>query len=384
MHIDRMAVINDDVYQHSRLPPVRSISTTSSPVDMSGDRRLPPLPPREPLHRDLFNFTQKTFMPSPPSMHESFPAKSPWPPVDTIVPPLSPASSAGSLVDSVSTHGSAKWRQEIPSSNLIDLLYPNTEKRNRKMPLQQVCGRKRKSSEVEEDVQREKHRVAEGKRRQNLSGLLRETHSKVPDRFLEMAGWDPKKNQTESKEHIVAGANMYTDFLVWTCSQLLHEQGRLPSYLQENIEPKVRCIQLERVIPALQQQVHNDQLDLERYQHHNKKEQQQTDALERENLVLKERMRELEYRLRAQEQHPSRQQIAAPDTKSLPGLRGPYDGPETRSPASARSETLSDANGRVWTFLNKTPPATGPSSPTSPQATFPMSISPISHPASMS
>jgi hypothetical protein len=150
---------------------------------------------------------------------------------------------------------------------------------NRKAPLQQLCGRKRKgSAQSIEDDQREKHRIAEGNRRSNLSELHRQLDSRIHDFFLERAGWNPSKSLTQSKEHIVQGAIYLVDFMLAIIVHLIRQEQVTPQ-LSEKLQPQVRCMQLQQLVSSLQQQ--------------NQTAQQQLKATKAENEMLADRNRAL-------------------------------------------------------------------------------------------
>jgi hypothetical protein len=62
------------------------------------------------------------------------------------------------------------------------------------------------SGGVLNDHEREKHRIAEEKRRKNPSQLLQKLDSHVHDIFLEQAGWNSHRSTPQSKEQIIQGA----------------------------------------------------------------------------------------------------------------------------------------------------------------------------------
>lgn len=362
---------------------VRTISSTSSPADMTEDRRLPPLPRIEPLQRDLFNpFTQRNLMPSPPGTHDTFPVKSQWAPTEHIVAPPSPASTADSWAEMVPPHNSFRTAQDIShlsAADLIKLIAPDPEHITRKRPLQQPCGRKRKASAMSADLddQREKHRVAEGNRRKNLSNLHKRLDNRLHDFFLQRAGWNPSKGTAESKEHIVSGAIDLIDFMQIVIVQLIWQEKKVPEHLQEKIQPQLRCMQLQRLVSGLQQQNHAAQQQADALK-------QENQALEERNRALEERSRALEYQLRAREhmyrspkiEKPSPQQVASlPDSKPktmLPGLRVFCDEIATNSPESSRFDAMSTGTSQSFghTYLSQTPPTTGPSTPVFHHATY--------------
>ncbi|KAL4927213.1 putative HLH DNA binding domain protein [Aspergillus undulatus] len=374
-----MDPIADNASQRCHLPGMRSVSSTSSPTDLTTeDRRLPPLPPIEPLQRDLFNpFSQRNYMPSPPSTHETYPVRWSWPPDEHVVPPLSPATTADSWADPRPPQRSLRWPLDpakMSADDIINLVAPDEKLITRKPPLQQPCGRKRKATMMlaDSDEQREKHRVAEGNRRKNLSSLLLGLDFKLHDFWLELAGWNPSKSQAESKEHIVQAAIYLISFMrlviVWLVCDA--KKNKVPHHLQEEMHAKLRCMQLERQIARL---IHQEQ-----------KMQHDFAALERDYGALEERNRALEYQLNAREhmfrppqsEHLSPQQVAAlPDSTAremVPGMR--IFGGE---PDSARLNALSIGSSRSFrpSFATHTPSTSGPSSPVSQQGTYPITIS---------
>ncbi|KAL3468276.1 hypothetical protein BJX64DRAFT_786 [Aspergillus heterothallicus] len=372
MSIDGITLAADEHSQRYSLPGLHTISSVaSSPADMTEDRRLPPLPRIEPLPRDPFNqFPHRIFAPSPQSSHDSFPTKSSWPPAEHYVAPPSPASSTDSWLDSVRSHGAVRRGQSIMTADeLFKLIAPNPESITRKKPLQQTCGRKRKESEIsgEMDAQREKHRVAEGTRRKNLSQFHRDMDERLDDFWLKSAGWNSEKSLPESKEHIVQAANKLIDFmrsLVIQLVMLLIGQGNndLPRHLQEMIQDGIRCTELEQKISSLQQE--------------SQMLQQENNALRQDGQRKDERIQALEYQLKAghmllspkSEQSSPQQAILLPNRRpkpTLPGLRGFYDEVSPSSPASPRPDAPSTRNSQAFghMFLSQTPPTTKPSSP---------------------
>ncbi|KAL2812822.1 hypothetical protein BJX63DRAFT_421537 [Aspergillus granulosus] len=368
MSIDGMAPMADEHSQRYSLPP----------ADMTEDRRLPPLPRIEPLPRDPFNqFPHRIFAPSPPNSHDSFPNKSPWPPAEHFAAPPSPASSTDSWLDSVRSHAVVQWTQPLTTADrLFDLIAPNPDTFTRKKPLQQTCGRKRKESEIsgDMDAQREKHRVAEGTRRKNLSQYHRDLDERLHDSWLELAGWKRQKSLPESKEHIVQASVKMIDFMRSIIIQLvimLIGQGNneLPCHLQEMIQDGIRCTELEQKVSNLQQE--------------NQIAQQEKNSLRQDKQRLEERIQALEYQVRTghmllspKSEHSSPQQAALLPTSKpkamLPGLRGFYDEGSSSSSASSRLDAPSTGTSQTFghTFLSQTPPATGPSSPVFPQSSY--------------
>lgn len=233
---------------------------------------------------------------------------------------------------------------------------------NRKPPLQQLCGRKRKNSEVagDHDDQREKHRIAEGNRRKNLSQLHRELDSRIHDFFLERAGWNPAKSLPQSKEHIVQAAIFLIDFMLVIITHLLRQEKQVSPQLSEKLQSHLRCIQLQQQVNSLQQQ--------------NQAAQQQVRTLKQENEALAERNRALEFQLKSYDQmfrSPESEVVSPPPLASipettekvLPCLRVFCDevaaiGPDSESVSTGTSQSFTNP------FLRSTPPNTNPSSPT--------------------
>lgn len=284
--------------------------------------------------------------------------------------PPSPANSAdSSWPDSLTPRKAFDWSQELSPADLLSLIAPKNI--NRKPPLQQLCGRKRKGSMISADCddQREKHRIAEGNRRKNLSQLHRELDSRIHDFFLERAGWNPAKSLPESKEHIVQGAIFLIDFMLLIIVHLIRQENEMPRQLSEKLQPQIRCMQLQQLVSNLQQQ--------------NQTAQQQIKVLKQENQLLEERNQALEFQLKSYEhmfrspksEQPSPRPLAqVPEAKShnvLPGLRLICDGiaaptaaPEPLHPGSSHAQSFGH------TFLSATPPMTGPPSPVFPHATY--------------
>ncbi|KAE8390612.1 hypothetical protein BDV23DRAFT_193706 [Aspergillus alliaceus] len=372
MMFEDMGSMTDDISRRCSLPGVRSIANAPNAAEMTEDRRLPPLPRVEPLPRGPFNpLTSKVFAPSPPSSQDAFPVKSPWPVSEHIVTPPSPANSAdSSWPESLPSQKVFEWPQDLSSSDLLNLIAPKHI--NRKPPLQQLCGRKRKGSMItgECDDQREKHRIAEGNRRKNLSQLHRELDSRIHDFFLERAGWNPSKSLPESKEHIVQGAIFLIDFMLLIIVHLIRQENEMPRQLSEKLQPQIRCMQLQQLIANLQQQ--------------NQSAQQQIKALKQENQLLEERNQALELQLKSYEhmfrspktEQPSPQSLARlPDSRPrnmLPGLRVFCDEIAVNSPESGRLEPPHTGSSQSFSqsFLSHSPPMTGPSSPIFTQSTY--------------
>ncbi|KAL2013881.1 hypothetical protein VTN00DRAFT_1406 [Thermoascus crustaceus] len=363
-----MEPIADTVPRRCSLPTLRSFSSKESDYgDKNDDRRLPPLPRVEPLPPGPFNpLTSNVFAPSPPSSQDSFSVKSPWPSSSEHgVSPPSPASSVeGSLRETFSTQKAFGWPNDFSSAEIMALVAPRNI--NRKPPLQQLCGRKRKGDMISGDLddQREKHRIAEGNRRKNLSQLHRELDSRVHDFFLERAGWNPAKSLPQSKEHIVQGAIFLIDFMLVIIAHLLRQEKQIPSKLSENLQSQMRCMHLQQQVSSLQQQ--------------NQVAQQQLRAVKQENEALAERNRALEFQLKSYEQMfrsprseatSPKPVLAVPENKQkklLPGLRvfcdevaaiGAEPGAPIDPPHTGSSQTFGNP------FFRSTPPTTNPSSP---------------------
>ncbi|KAL1849084.1 hypothetical protein Plec18170_007743 [Paecilomyces lecythidis] len=367
-----MDMVADGVARRCSLPALRSVSSSKERNNMErpDERRLPPLPRVEPLPPGPFNaFTPNILAPSPASSQDSFPLKSPWLPSDHVVSPPSPASSVeGSLRETFSTQKAFGWPNDLSYAEIMALVAPRNI--NRKPPLQQLCGRKRKGSEVsgELDDQREKHRIAEGNRRKNLSQLHRELDNRVHDFFLERAGWNPSKSLPQSKEHIVQGAILLIDFMLIMIVHLMkQEKNKIPPHLSENLQANLRCMHLQQQLNNLQQQ--NDSV------------QQQLRTVKNENETLAERNRALEFQLKSYEQmfrspkteaispRPMESIPANEERKMLPGLRVFCDevaaiGPEPGAHVEPHQTTSSQVFGQSFSFsFRSTPPMTSPSSP---------------------
>ena len=338
--------------------------------DLGDDRRLPPLPRVEPLPRGPFNpfHVKEAFPPSTPGPQDSFQFKSPWSGGEQLVTPPSPANSAESSWQesfAVQKAASIEWPNDLSQSEIMALIAPQNI--NRKAPLQQLCGRKRKGSPAspDPDDQREKHRIAEGNRRKNLSQLHRELDSRIHDFFLERAGWNPSKSLPQSKEHIVQGAVYLIDFMLAIIIHLIRQEQITPQ-LSEKLQPQVRCMQLQQLVNSLQQQ--------------NQTTQQQLRAAKAENELLTDRNRALEFQLKSYEQMfrspkpentSPRPLVDVPEhkrqKKALPGLRVFCDeiGANNIPEAPTHHDSLPSATSQTFasSYLGTTPPFTGPSSP---------------------
>lgn len=275
-------------------------------------RRLPPLPRVEPLPPGPFNnsFTPGVHAPSPASSQDAFSGKSAWLANEhqPIVSPPSPASSVDfSLKETFSTQKAFGWPNDLSYSEIMSLVAPRNI--NRKPPLQQLCGRKRKNETItsDQDDQREKHRIAEGNRRKNLSQLHRELDSRVHDFFLERSGWNPGKSLPQSKEHIVQGAIFLIDFMLAIIVQLLRQEKNIPPQLSENLQGQLRSMQLQQLVSNLQSQ--------------NQATQYQMRALKQEYDELLDRNRALEFKLKSYDQvfrSPKTEVITTPPLATIP------------------------------------------------------------------
>lgn len=284
-----------------------------------------------------------------------------------MAPPSPTNSQDSSWQESFASQKAIEWPSELSQSEIVNLIAPRNI--NRKPPLQQLCGRKRKGSMIsaDPDDQREKHRIAEGNRRKNLSQLHRELDSRIHDFFLERAGWNPSKSLPQSKEHIVQGAIHLIDFMLLIIIHLIRQENEMPQHLSEKLQPQIRCMQLQQLVSSLQQQ--------------NQSVQAQLKTLKQEKQMLEERNQALEYQLKAYENvfrvpksETNSPQLLAPhpDTNAnkpqnlLPGLRVFCDEIAAGSPESSRFEGIPVSGPPLFgghSFLSSTPPTTGPSSP---------------------
>ncbi|KAJ5963509.1 uncharacterized protein N7479_003385 [Penicillium vulpinum] len=293
MMYEEMGSMTDDTSRRCSLPSFTS-STAMAASDVGEERRLPPLPqilplpPRGPF--SPFNVKEALVPTTPgPGHQDTFQFKSSWVAPEQNIAPPSPANSAESSWQesfAMQKSNSIDWPTDLSQSEIMALVAP--QNLNRKAPLQQLCGRKRKgSAQSVEDDQREKHRIAEGNRRSNLSELHRQLDSRIHDFFLERAGWNPSKSLTQSKEHIVQGAIYLVDFMLAIIVHLIRQEQVTPQ-LSEKLQPQVRCMQLQQLVSSLQQQ--------------NQTAQQQLKATKAENEILADRNRALEFQLKSYEQ----------------------------------------------------------------------------------
>jgi hypothetical protein len=133
--------------------------------------------------------------------------------------------------------------------------------------------------------QREKHRIAEGNRRQNLSQLHRDLDTRLHHYFLVQAGWNPARNLPQSKEHIVQATIFLIDFMQSIIFHLMNQEGEAQGQLPKKLQPQLRCMQLQQLVSSLQQQSQTFE--------------QQLQATRQENQVLEERNRTLELQLKS-------------------------------------------------------------------------------------
>lgn len=288
--------------------------------------------------------------------------------------PPSPANSQDSSWQEPFATQKAEWPTELSQNEIMGLIAPRNI--NRKPPLQQMCGRKRKGSviSIDPDDQREKHRIAEGNRRKNLSQLHRELDSRVHDFFLERAGWNPSKSLPQSKEHIVQGAIFLIDFMLLIIVQLIRQEQEMPQHLSEKLQPQVRCMQLQQLVANLQQQ--------------NQSSHSQIRTLRQENQMLEERNQALEFQLKSYEHvfrmprsEASSPQLMVPHSDApnkrqknmLPGLRVFCDEIGAGGPDSPRYDSTPGSGPPSFgghSFLSSTPSTTGPPSPVIHQASY--------------
>ncbi|PWY86230.1 hypothetical protein BO70DRAFT_223659 [Aspergillus heteromorphus CBS 117.55] len=373
--------MSDDISRRCSIPAVRSISSASSAVDMSEDRRLPPLPPVEPLPRGPFNpFTSKIFAASPsPGSQDAFPVRSPWSATsEPIMTPPSPANSADSSWPEPASQSQKliEWPQELTPVELLNLIAPKHI--SRKPPLQQLCGRKRKGNMIsaDPDDQREKHRIAEGNRRKNLSQLHREMDGRIHDFFLERAGWNPSKSLTESKEHIVQAAIFLIDFMLIIIIYLLRMENEVPPHLAEKLHSEFHFMQLQQTVSSLHQQ--------------NQTAQQQLKAAKQESQVYQERIQALELQVKSYEhmfrspknEHPTSQPLThlaeAKPRNMLPGMRVFCDEIGASGHESSRPEQsipMAHSHSFGHPYISRSPPITGPSSPAFAHASYSVPVS---------
>ncbi|CAG8234457.1 unnamed protein product [Penicillium salamii] len=366
---EEMSHLTEEVPRRCSLPSFKS-TASMTPSEVGEERRLPPLPQILPLPaRGPFSpFNAKdALVPTTPGPQDTFQFKSTWAAAEHIVAPPSPANSAESSWQesfAMQKAGAGDWPNDLSQNEIMALVAP--QNLNRKAPLQQLCGRKRKgSAQSIEDDQREKHRIAEGNRRSNLSELHRQLDSRIHDFFLERAGWNPSKSLTQSKEHIVQGAIYLVDFMLAIIVHLIRQEQVTPQ-LSEKLQPQVRCMQLQQLVSSLQQQ--------------NQTAQQQLKATKAENEMLVDRNRALEFQLKSYEQmfrSPKAESTSPgplldfPEHKrqkknGLPGLRVFCDEIAMASePASVYQDGLPSSTSQSFgsSYLTATPPMTGPPSP---------------------
>ncbi|GAA92356.1 HLH DNA binding domain protein [Aspergillus luchuensis IFO 4308] len=250
------------------------------------DRRLPPLPCVKPLPRGPLDPSNANANATSASRTQlTCPVRSTCSGAEerVVVNESSATSAESSLPEPDESQKAFMWPQDLSSPQILNFIAPTNI--NRKPPLQQQCGRKRKASMAPAglDNQRERHRIAEGNRRKNLSQLHRELDSRIHDYFLEQAGWNPSKGLPESKEQIVQAAIFLIDYMVSIIMTLLRQENQMPRQLSEYLTPQMRCMQLQQLVFSLRKQ--------------NQIFQQQLRRLQEENQTLVERKKALELQL---------------------------------------------------------------------------------------
>lgn len=210
------------------------------------------------------------------------------------------------------------------------------------------------------DDQREKHRIAEGNRRKNLSQLHRELDSRLHDFFLIQAGWNPSRNLPQSKEHIVQGTIFLIDFMHSIIFHLMNQESEMPEHLTEKLQPQVRCMQLQQLVSSLQQQTQTTEQQLEALRQDKK-------TLEKRNHTLERQMKSYDHIFQTPktESHSPQPLSTIPETKqrqsSLPSVRDLCEDIDVPSPKSARQNSWIGSSRSLGTsFLSTTPPMTGP------------------------
>ncbi|OJZ80057.1 hypothetical protein ASPFODRAFT_212919 [Aspergillus luchuensis CBS 106.47] len=266
--------------------PVRFLSNLPSMTNTREDRRLPPLPCVKPLPRGPLDPSNANANATSASRTQlTCPVRSTWSGAEerVVAIDLSASSAESSLPESDESQKGFMWPQDLSSPQFLSLIAPVNI--NRKPPLQQQCGRKRKASMAPagQDSQRERHRIAEGNRRKNLSQLHRELDSRIHDYFLEQAGWNPSKGLPESKEQIVQAAIFLVDYMVLIIMSLFRQESKMPRHLLEYLTPQIRCMQLQQLVSRLREQ--------------NQTFQQQLRKLQEENQTLVECKKALELQL---------------------------------------------------------------------------------------
>ncbi|KAJ5737399.1 uncharacterized protein N7483_002524 [Penicillium malachiteum] len=285
MMFEVTCLTNDEIPRHGSLPPLKSV--------ISG--------------------TNEGIVCSAPRPQVTVQSESSWSQTgidEMVVSPSSAANLAESSWQEFSATQKAavvEWSNNFSGDKIMSLVAPINL--NRKQPLQQICGHKRKGSAEYSGPhdKRENHRIAERNRRKNLSQLHRELDSRIHDFFLERAGWKPSKILPQSKQHIVQGAIYLIDFMMVIIVHLIR---------QDQVTPQP--IQLQQQVSSLNQQ--------------NKEAQQQLhdaraegDLLTNRNRALKSRLRYYEQRLRSYETTNSGLLVGIPERKSqkevLPGFQ---------------------------------------------------------------
>ncbi|PYH93605.1 hypothetical protein BO71DRAFT_478082 [Aspergillus ellipticus CBS 707.79] len=235
---ESMCLITDGI-SGRRVLPVSSRSNGPLLADMSEDRRLPPLPCVEPLPRGpLDPFSANAYASSASRSQYTCPDRSTRRGVEGRA--VTMKSSACSVECSLQSDQSQKvftWPQELSCPQFLNLIAPTNI--NRKPPLQQQCGRKRKASMAPAGLenQRERHRIAEGTRQKNLCQLHCELDSRIHNFFLEQAGWNPSKGLSESKEQIIQAAIFLIDYMARIIKYFVRQENKIPRQLLEYLAP---------------------------------------------------------------------------------------------------------------------------------------------------
>ncbi|KAI2927442.1 hypothetical protein CBS147321_11214 [Aspergillus niger] len=246
--------------------PVRFLSNLPSMTNTREDRRLPPLPCVKPLPRgplDPSNANANATSASGTQL--TCPVRSTWSGAEERVVAIEPSaiSAESSLPESDESQKAFMWSQDLSSPRFLSLIAPVNI--NRKPPLQQQCGRKRKAS---------------------MAPAASCTVSWIAAFmiiFLEQAGWNPSKGLPESKEQIVQAAIFLVDYMVLIIMSLLRQESKMPRHLLEYRTPQIRCMQLQQLVSRLREQ--------------NQTFQQQLRRLHEENQTLVECKKALELQL---------------------------------------------------------------------------------------
>lgn len=209
------------------------------------NRVLPPLPSVA-LPSGSFNypFSPKSYVERPVKIQKTFSAKIESPGWDGTEQQAQFTTSVSPPV----TLSFSTLSKELSIPKILALVQPRNI--NRTPPLQ-LCGQKRKnqatisSAGVRDDDEREKHRVAEGRRRKNLSQLLLKLDSHIHDVFLERAGWNSHRSFPQSKEHIIQGAIYLIEFLVEIAVFFLCQEKNIPPQLLKILQIQLQSMELQ-------------------------------------------------------------------------------------------------------------------------------------------